>query len=87
MRNSFTLMNQRMKKNADPLFFHVIAKAAERKKEDIRDLCRILMEVVEQNKNLKDAIMHISEHARQEIKASLKFCENCRVCACTVDTN
>lgn len=72
MRNSLTLMNQRIKKNADPLFFHIIAKAAERKKEDIRDLRRILMEVVEQKKNLKDTV-HISEHARQEIKAEFEI--------------
>lgn len=69
MRNSLTLMFQRVEK----MQIHFSSMSSlkqqnEKREENIRDLGRIFMEVVEQNKNLKDAV-HISEHARQEIKA------------------
>lgn len=73
MRNSLTLMFQRMGK----LQIHFSSMSSlkqqnEKREENIRDLGRIFMEVVEQNKNLKDAV-HTSEHARQEIKAELEI--------------
>lgn len=44
----------------------------EKREENIRDLRRIFIEVVEQNRNLKEAV-YISEHARQEIKAKFEI--------------
>lgn len=73
MRNSLTLIFQRMEK----MQIHFSSMSSlkqqnEKREENIRDLGRIFMEVVEQNKNLKDAV-HISEHARQEIKAEFEI--------------
>lgn len=44
----------------------------EKREENIRDLRRNFIEVVEQNRNLKEAV-YISEHARQEIKAKFEI--------------
>lgn len=73
MRNSLTLIFQRMEKMQ--IHFSSISSLKqqnEKREENIRDLGRIFMEVVEQNKNLKDAV-HISEHVRQEIKAEFEI--------------
>lgn len=69
MRNSLTLMFQRMEK-MQIHFSSMSSQQNEKREENIRDLGRIFMEVVEQNKNFKDAV-HISEHARQEIKGGV----------------
>lgn len=44
----------------------------EKREENIRDQRRNFIEVVEQNRNLKEAV-YISEHARQEIKAKFEI--------------
>lgn len=67
--NSLTEMNRKMEKmQAHFSSMSSLKQQNETREEDIRDLRRILMEVVEQNKRLKGAV-HISETARQEIKA------------------
>lgn len=71
--NSLTRMNRRMEKmQANFSSISSLKQNIEKREEDIRDLRKILMEVVEQNKKLKNAV-HISEHARQEIEEEFEI--------------
>lgn len=75
LMNSLILMNQKMEKMQTHFSSISLKQQIEKREEDIRDLRKILMEVVEQNKKLKDSV-HVSEHARQEIKTEFEILRN-----------
>lgn len=75
LMNSLILMNQKMEKMQTHFSSISLKQQIEKREEDIRDLRKILMEVVEQNKKLKDAV-HVSEHARNEIKTEFEILRN-----------